>query len=59
MKISEKDTVVFLFNHSLHAMQPWLDSDTYNVVSVDFNETDHSNYHSVCGDPVNLYRDKI
>lgn len=56
MKTSEKDTVVFLFNHSLHAMKPWLDSGTHNVVSVDFNETDHSNYHSVCGDPVNLYR---
>jgi hypothetical protein len=68
MKTAEKDTVVFLFNHSLHAMKPWLDSGTHNVVSVDFNETDHSKYHhgradsfsafsyTVCGDPVNLYR---
>ena len=51
-----KKTVLFLFNHSLYAMQPWLDSGKFNVVTVDFNETDHSGYHSVCGDPESLHR---
>ena len=54
--MADKPTALFLFNHSLYAMQPWLDSGRFNVVTVDFDATDHSGYHSVCGDPENLFR---
>lgn len=54
--MDNKPVALFLFNHSLYAMQPWLDSGRFNVVTVDFNETDHSGYHSVSGDPENLFR---
>jgi hypothetical protein len=38
-------TVLFLFNNSMYAMQPWLDDGRFNVVTVDFEDTDHSGYH--------------
>jgi len=37
-----KPTVLFLFNSSSYAPQPWLDDGGYNVVSVDYDNTDHS-----------------
>ena len=40
-----KPTVLFLFNSSSHAVQPWLDDGGFNVVSVDYNDTDHSGAH--------------
>ena len=41
-----KPTVLFLFNHSLYALQPWLDDGRFNVVSVDYDDTDHSDHHA-------------
>ena len=35
-------TILFLFNRSSYALQPWLKSESYNVVTVDYNNTDHS-----------------
>lgn len=40
-----KPTVLFLFNHSHYAMLPWLQSERYNVVTVDYEDTDHSGHH--------------
>ena len=40
-----KQTILFLFNSSLYAPQPWLDDGRYNCVSVDYDETDHSGQH--------------
>ena len=40
-----KPTVLFLFNSSSHAVQPWLDDGGFNVVSVDYDDTDHSGAH--------------
>ena len=37
-----KPTVLFLFNSSDHAPRPWLDDGRFNVVSVDYDNTDHS-----------------
>jgi len=37
-----KPTILFLYNSSLHAPQPWLDDGGYNCVSVDYDDTDHS-----------------
>ena len=41
-----KPTVLFVFNSSSYAVQPWLDDGRFNVVSVDYDETDHSDAHS-------------
>ena len=38
-------TVLFLFNSSMYAMQPWLDDGRFNVVTVDYDDTDHSGHH--------------
>ena len=35
-------TAIFLFNSSSVAYQPWLDSGDWNIVTVDFSDTDHS-----------------
>lgn len=40
-----KPTILFLFNSSNYAVQPWLDDGRFNVVSVDYDDTDHSLYH--------------
>lgn len=40
-----KPTVLFLFNSSDYAVQPWLDDGRFNVVSVDYDDTDHSGAH--------------
>lgn len=40
-----KPTVLFLFNSSSYAVQPWLDDGRFNVVSVDYDDTDHSGAH--------------
>jgi len=40
-----KPTVLFLFNSSSYAVQPWLDDGGFNVVSVDYDDTDHSGAH--------------
>jgi hypothetical protein len=37
-----KPTVLFLFNSSSYAVQPWLDSGDFECVSVDYDATDHS-----------------
>jgi len=38
-------TVLFLFNSSMYAMRPWLDDGRFNVVTVDYDDTDHSQWH--------------
>jgi len=40
-----KPTVLFLFNSSSYAVQPWIDDGRFNVVSVDYDDTDHSGAH--------------
>ena len=45
MTNTEKSTVLFLFNSSTYAVRPWLDDRRYNVVSVDYDDTDHSGAH--------------
>ena len=40
-----KPTVLFLFNSSTYAVQPWIDDGRFNVVSVDYSDTDHSAHH--------------
>ena len=45
-----KPTVLFLFNSSSHAVQPWLDDGGFNVVSVDYDDTDHSGAHRAAGE---------
>jgi hypothetical protein len=40
-----KPTILFLFNSSEYAVQPWLDCGLYNCVSVDHEDTDHSGEH--------------
>ena len=40
-----KPTILFLFNSSDHAPRPWLDDGRFNVVSVDYDNTDHSEAH--------------
>lgn len=39
-----KPTVLFLFNSSLYALEPWLSDGGFNVVTVDYSETDHSGH---------------
>ena len=41
----DKPTVLFLFNSSRYAVQPWIDDGGFNVVSVDYSDTDHSEAH--------------
>ena len=41
-----KPTVLFLFNHSTYALQPWIDDGRFNVVTVDYSDTDHSAFHA-------------
>ena len=31
-----KPTVLFLFNHSTYALQPWIDDGRFNVVTVSY-----------------------
>mgnify|MGYP003682223585 CR=1 FL=1 len=52
--MDNKPTALFLFNHSLYALKPWLDSGRFNVVTIDFDATDHSGFHSISCDPENL-----
>lgn len=40
-----KPTVLFLFNSSDYAPRPWIDDGGFNVVSVDYDDTDHSGAH--------------
>ena len=40
-----KPIILFLFNSSTYAMQPWIDAGGYDVVTVDFDATDHSGAH--------------
>ena len=40
-----KPTILFLFNSSNYAVAPWLADGRFNVVSVDYDETDHSGAH--------------
>ena len=40
-----RPTVLFLFNHSEYAMLPWLRNGDFNVVTVDYSDTDHSGHH--------------
>ena len=40
-----RPTVLFLFNSSDYAVRPWLDDGGFNVVSVDYSDTDHSGAH--------------
>lgn len=40
-----KPTVLFLFNSSDYAVRPWIDDGRFNVVSVDYADTDHSGAH--------------
>lgn len=45
MSHDRKPTILFLFNSSSYAVQPWLDDGRFNVVSVDYDSTDHSGAH--------------
>ena len=50
-----KPTVLILFNRSDYAPRPWLDDGGFNVVSVDYSDTDHSGAHrDTTGDHVRL-----
>ena len=40
-----KPTILFLFNSSTYAPAPWVDHGGFNVVSVDYDATDHSEAH--------------
>ena len=40
-----KPTILFLFNTSDYAVRPWIDDGRFNVVSVDYDDTDHSGAH--------------
>ena len=37
-----RPTILFLFNSSRYAVQPWLEDGRFNCVSVDYDSTDHS-----------------
>lgn len=51
-----KPTVLFLFNSSSYALQPWLEDGRFNVVTVDYDKTDHSDtLRATCTHP-NLTR---
>jgi hypothetical protein len=38
-------TILFLYNSSMYAMQPWLNDGRFEVVTVDYDDTDHSKAH--------------
>ncbi len=40
-----RPTILFLFNSSSYAVQPWLDDGRFSCVSVDHDTTDHSGTH--------------
>lgn len=40
-----KPTILFLFNSSDYAPAPWLEHGGFNCVSVDYDDTDHSQAH--------------
>ena len=40
-----RPTILFLFNSSDYAPRPWIDDGGFNVVSVDYDDTDHSGAH--------------
>lgn len=40
-----KPTILFLFNSSTYAMAPWIRDGRFNVVTVDYDDTDHSEAH--------------
>ena len=40
-----KPTILFLFNSSRYGPEPWLRDGRFNVVSVDYDRTDHSDSH--------------
>jgi hypothetical protein len=40
-----RPTILFLFNSSHYAVQPWLDDGGFECVSVDYDATDHSGTH--------------
>jgi len=40
-----KPTILFLFNSSCYALEPWVQDGRFNVVSVDYDDTDHSEAH--------------
>ena len=40
-----KKTILFLFNSSKYAPEPWVKDGRFNVVSVDYDDTDHSGAH--------------
>lgn len=42
-----KPTILFLFNSSNYAPQPWIDDGRFSVVSVDYDDTDHSGAHKL------------
>jgi hypothetical protein len=41
-----KPLVLFLFNSSDYAVRPWIEDGRFDVVSVDYQDTDHSGAHS-------------
>lgn len=43
--MNSKPTVLLLFNSSDYAPRPWIDDGRFNVVSVDYDDTDHSGAH--------------
>jgi hypothetical protein len=40
-----KPVIVFAFNSSIYAPQPWIEDGRFTVVSVDWDDTDHSEAH--------------
>jgi hypothetical protein len=40
-----KKTVLVLFNSSRYALDPWVNDGRFNVVTVDYDSTDHSDAH--------------
>lgn len=50
-----KPTILFLFNSSTYAMAPWLEDGRFNVVTVDYSETDHSDTERGDRDPRAFY----
>ena len=50
-----KPTVLFLFNSSDYAPAPWIADGRFNVVSIDYDDTDHSGTtRTTAGDHVHL-----
>ena len=42
-----KPTILFLFNSSTYAPDPWVRDGRFNCVSVDYDQTDHSGAHRI------------